>query len=50
MFALIVIGSQLQQLLIIDEDRRREQYISRRSRLWEREREILKAQPGKGIV
>lgn len=49
-FALIVIGAQLQQLLIIDEDRRRERYIYQRTTLWERERELLKAYSGKSII
>lgn len=49
-FALIVIGAQLLQLLIIDEDRRREQNIYQRSKLLERKRAILKAQTYKRIV
>lgn len=49
-FALIVIGAQLLQLLIIDEDRRRERYIYHRSKLLERERAILTAQAAKRIV
>lgn len=49
-FALIVIGAQLQQLLIIDEDRRRVRYIYQRSKLRERERKLLKAYTGKTIM
>lgn len=50
LFAIVILGSHLQQLININEDRRRKLFRVKRYGLWRREQEILNAQSDKGII